>query len=286
MRFQCYVCNKLIRSLPFYEAHLGTHTQERPFKCNICKSDKKSYSKNNTLVQHYQARHPRFHNALVAKRKKSIKISKQKQPTCFFCAKTFKYPSTRDYHLATHTREYMFKCEYFPCYKRFKNHSDRQYHMDTFCPFISTDLKSKRTQSCYFCGNNFATKITLFYHLCHPTLEKPVKCPKCPKHMSLHTGKKHFYCKYCPKSFRVAVPHHIHNLKHECTPDFYLAQSFLSKIKNRCYFCQRPFSKPNELIVHMKHHTNEDSYQCKRCGKTVYSKFSGLRNCSTHKGQI
>jgi len=344
MKFQCYFCNKLIRSLPSHVTHLGIHTQERPFKCRICNSKQKSYSNHSTLVQHYQNCHPRLHKTLVTKRKKSIQISEQKQPTCYFCAKAFKYPSVRDYHLATHTREYMFKCEYSPCHKRFKSQNDRQFHMDTFCPFIPQDRKSKRTQSCYFCSNNFATKLTLFYHIHLYTLEKPVKCQKCPersvrhksvdrnnklvhepdkrlqcnfckskavcqielkrhiakyhtkeretekcyfclkqfnaitpKHMCLHTGEKHFCCKYCPRDFGMAVPYQINNLKQENTPELYLAQSYLSKIKNRCYFCQRPFFKPNELILHMKFHTNKSYIDA----NTVERLF--IRNCQSLK---
>jgi len=95
--------------------------------------------------------------------------------------------------------------------------------------------------------------------------------------MSVHTGEKHFSCKHCPKGFRIAVPYHIHNLQHANTPEFDLAQLFLSKIKNRCYFCQKPFSRHPELTVHMnKVHTGETSFECKRCGVTFYAKHSHL----------
>ncbi|KAF2095954.1 hypothetical protein NA57DRAFT_43210, partial [Rhizodiscina lignyota] len=50
-RFVCDQCQRSFGRVEHLKRHLGSHTEERPFRCSICN---KSFLRNDTLQRHEQ----------------------------------------------------------------------------------------------------------------------------------------------------------------------------------------------------------------------------------------
>jgi len=271
--YNCYFCDKSFKERFLRDYHISNHTLELGYKCTFPPCSKQYKS---STIQWRHLDRCRFNP-------NQFKHIKRCFP-CYFCEKVLTCFNALVNHTRIHTNENPFKC-HLCCSKRFsstqslKLHKLLQHNLGTWwqCNFcevkkptnsdLNQHIRSKHTrdnllQKCYFCSK-YLERVS-------------------PKHMSLHTGEKHYRCVYCPAEYRTQVLFRIHNLQHAGTPEFNEAKSFLSKLKNKCYFCQKPFTSYSLLEPHLKEHTKEKCFKCKRCGLIVYSWSDAVKNCVNH----
>ncbi|CAL8132794.1 unnamed protein product [Orchesella dallaii] len=89
----CTVCEYRTNNMCSLRDHMRTHTNERPFKCSICKS---SYRTKSQLQKHVRY----FHGPEKRPRKKK---------PCVFCLKLFD-SSDMFVHIKSHIKEKAFSC--------------------------------------------------------------------------------------------------------------------------------------------------------------------------------
>jgi len=250
--YNCYFCDKSFKERVLRNNHISNHTLEHGHKCEFPPCNNR-YKSSATQRQHFRT--CRFN---------PNQLKPIKRFTCYFCKKVLSCLKALDFHIRSHSNEEPLKCHFctkrfasIDCFRRHKllTHELGKWWWCNFCEVkkvtqneLNGHIRGKHTrdnllQKCYFCSK----------HLQRVT----------PAHMSLHTGEKHYKCVYCAAECSTQVLLRIHNLQHKDTPEFYEADSVLSKVKNICYFCQKPFAQYSLLDSHLKEHTKETSFKCK-----------------------
>lgn len=111
-------------------------------------------------------------------------------------------------------------------------------------------------QACRFCGVQFVTKIEKLKH-------------------ELEEHKAHEMlvasCQVCGKSFRSAWGYKCHIKTHEISH---------GNTDNcvECYFCKKYFQSPSHLRRHMRSHSSERPYICKKCGRSYKHNFALIKH--------
>ena len=125
---------------------------------------------------------------------------------------------------------------------------------------------------------------------------QPTKCQICEKtftrpqlmrdHMNaIHYGKMEYKCKKCgfKNLYRTEVSRHI-RLKHGVTGKGFMevySNNVLIREPSKeerderktCKICQRVFTRPSKLNLHMKSiHERKEKYKCRKCGKCCWYK--------------
>jgi len=116
-----------------------------------------------------------------------------------------------------------------------------------------TSTADKCSVECKECGQTFAKKAYLTYHMRTHAKVKPYRCHVCDKnfcknsvlvrHMKIHTERKPYQCAVCLRCFR----------------------------------------RNDELMRHAKIHSEEKSYVCGDCGKAFLRKFDLNKHSHVHK---
>ncbi|XP_007569459.1 zinc finger protein OZF-like isoform X1 [Poecilia formosa] len=221
----CKLCSTSFKWNQSLEAHMRTHTDEKPFSCVTC--GKSFFSKNSFSC------HKRTHSV-------------QKLFSCTMCSKGFHLKGNLKSHMRTHTGEKPFSCGI--CMKSFSQKCNLNTHMK-----IHTGEKLFTPFSCRMCKKSFHLRCSLKNHMRTHTGEKPFSCEMCRKsfsqksnlksHMRTHTGEKPFSCGKCRKSFSRKHTLHRHMNTHTGEKPF------------SCGKCRKGFSLKHTL------HRHENSVQ-------------------------
>ena len=100
----CTVCGKKTTNL---QRHMLTHSDVKPFTCNVCK---KGYTTRSSLACHYEFKH-----------------SGSRKINCMFCSHVFQYRHQLRRHVASkHDSSFKVSCD--KCHARFNTAYDLRQH--------------------------------------------------------------------------------------------------------------------------------------------------------------
>uniref|UniRef100_A0A672QTJ1 Uncharacterized LOC107595368 n=1 Tax=Sinocyclocheilus grahami TaxID=75366 RepID=A0A672QTJ1_SINGR len=200
-RMHCQVCGKTFRLRAQLNAHLRSHSDEKPFKCDNCeKAFKYTWNLN---------KHKREHAD------KDVRLPF----SCRFCGRAFASPDSLKKHLRLHKGNKPFRC--LDCGKNFARHGHLMAHKNVHRRNIQCSVcwevlpsigdlrrKLKELFKCGLCQKAFVDSKALSEHcLTHMPGPSASKCQFCKRHFSsraglirhirLHTGEKPFPCPTC-----------------------------------------------------------------------------------------
>ena len=172
---ECEICNKQFSSAANLTAHMLTHAEEKPYKCDKCG---KSFVRNDALLKH-ALKHKPGANEIA----------------CEECGKSFDGDEVMKEHILSHGRIRLHKCE--KCgesvsgrhkFQRHKIlHRKNDLHECKVCgkrfPIGTLNQHMKvhgaERYSCEQCGRVFNNKGNLRAHMFVHAEDKPYKCDLC-----------------------------------------------------------------------------------------------------------
>jgi len=261
----CYFCQYKTTKSTNFEAHLRTHTKEKPFLC-MEQSCFLSFGHQSPFDTHCRTVH------------KIVKSNKHHRstPNCYFCRQDFVDNYSLDRHVMCHTRERPYKCLYKNC-KNFSCSSQARNKHALLCnynPYLKNNIQKVQSLNrkvlnegqfqCYFCLKNFTSKNILFTHIKNHTGGLKVFCSGCKIRFNSRDIHKHRYsciknrrlftCPFCNCS-KGGLPELNFHIQNVHTKD---------SVKTKCYFCNASFPEYT-MRNHLVLHTKEKSYKCRYC---------------------
>ncbi|XP_063819137.1 oocyte zinc finger protein XlCOF7.1-like [Pseudophryne corroboree] len=113
----------------------------------------------------------------------------------------------------------------------------------------------KRSFSCSECCKFFTKKMDLV------------------RHLTVHTGVKHYFCPECGKHFRQKKALERHSQTHRQEKPFC------------CTECGKCFNNKAYLTIHLRSHTGEKPYFCPECGKRFSQRCRLNEHLNSHTGE-
>ncbi|XP_067664182.1 uncharacterized protein [Haliotis asinina] len=260
-QYKCLVCDKVFKHASNLRQHKASHTDARPFVCDVCGLGFKT----RTNWKTHKYRHA-----------KAFK--------CDICGRAFSLAPALKYHIRTHTGERPFQCD--TCGMTFTSTGGLRAHK-------KRHLTKEKTFMCSMCDKAFMTKTNLETHIRIHKGIRPFACPYCHlhfasrphlnKHKRQHTKEKEFKCSFCSKAFFTQKLLDVHHSKHtgekrfscEVCGNKFITSSTLkdhlllhSSVKPfQCHVCQKEFAAKKTLKKHMQIHNTENPLVCEFCGK-------------------
>ncbi|XP_035713491.1 oocyte zinc finger protein XlCOF26 isoform X2 [Folsomia candida] len=175
VRFPCTLCEKDFKTRHHLEAHIPTHTTEKPYNCAICG---RSFAQKWTMKSHEMTH---------------VEKSTRERLQCHGCPQTFLYKITLQRHIRrVHENQKNYPCAV--CAKRFTS----SYHLNRHVEAVHATNEDK-IHSCDKCEHKSHSKANLAYHKLRHNAERH-RCYFCPKkfltfcqlvrHCRVHTLEK------------------------------------------------------------------------------------------------
>ncbi|XP_067014842.2 gastrula zinc finger protein XlCGF57.1 [Anabrus simplex] len=281
----CTICSRGFNRPSNLNAHMLTHSAEKPYSCSICC---KGFTRPGRLTAHMLT-HTNDLETLQA----------TKPYPCTVCHKRFPHPCHLKKHMLSHTGERPYACT--RCNRRFALSGNLKAHM-----LIHSGV---RRHACTICGKAFVRKTHYNEHLLiHTSVKYPCKtcgklfvrredtdkntspddeessksCPACRKVIVLFqpqistspefVAKKPFICKTCNEEFNSQEDLKEHSTTHTETRTFC------------CSVCNMSFSTRSILYMHMIVHSDDKPFQCKTCNKSFARRGDLKKHIFTHSG--
>lgn len=254
-RFLCGVCKESCASGRILIEHIRTHTNERPYMCNICY---KLYSHKSNFKAH-------------------LENHEEKYLTCDICLKAFKRKAYLKKHLTTHSHTELFKCSL--CSKTFTLKRYLNKHLHFVHKTSGTKTEETNFFTCTICLKTFNHKMYLKRHLdtVHST-NKSIKCHLClkafshkyylKKHLRNHTLKptdKKLKKERNVKKKRVTED----SLKGDIESNPDASQMFQTQTGPFiCQICFKEIGDRNNLKRHIQNHSKVKNFHCSVCFKS------------------
>jgi len=234
--YLCMVCGKGFKTEKFLNRHELAH--ETSYSCTLCD---KQYARKDALKRHEQKHSEE--NIAHKKTKKRRELT-HRSYLCMMCSKQFKSKRCLKRHELRHT--------------------------------VGTEEKLL----CTHCGKCCATQRGLDSHMIiHNREYECTECGKCfrsaeelTKHGLVNCGEKPFECTVCSKRFLMSARLASHSRAH-CTKKSHVGHT--GEESRKCNLCDKVFTRPDGLDVHMRVHTGDKPYKCSQCDK-AFSKSSNL----------
>ncbi|ELU03123.1 hypothetical protein CAPTEDRAFT_34004, partial [Capitella teleta] len=207
----CKICNKTFAQNSNFKNHIRTHSDERPFVCEICCIGFKEryhlkkhmlFKHSNELKEECRVCGKKFKDSTAVRAHERIH-SDVRPYACRRCGKTFKTSECLWHHEnRSKTCKKRFLC--IKCSKQFASYTAFDKHMVTHSEL--------RPYKCQVCDIGFKLKVHLKKHnLYRHSSEYPCECSICGKkfkdssavrlHERIHSNDRPFKC-VCGKSFK------------------------------------------------------------------------------------
>ncbi|XP_067124366.1 oocyte zinc finger protein XlCOF6-like [Centruroides vittatus] len=274
--FKCDICNKGFNLRGQLKSHQKTHIEERPFKCDICNKgfkwryQLKSHQKTHSEEQPFKCDICNKGFKWRGQLKSHQKTHSEERPfKCDICNKGFKWRYQLKSHQKTHSEEQPFKCDI--CNKGFKWRGQLKSHQKTH--------SEERPFKCDICNKGFKWRYQLKSHQKTHSEEQPFKCDICQlkSHHKTHSEERPFKCDICNKSFKWRRQLKSHQKTHSEERPFNHQKTHSEERPFNAIFVIRVLNE-EQLKTHQKTHSEERPFKCDICNKGF--KWKGLLKAS------
>ncbi|BES90298.1 Hypothetical protein NTJ_03106 [Nesidiocoris tenuis] len=287
---KCLICGKVFPFVQYLKTHLVSHSEYRPYQCDICKGNFKRKDHLNHHRRTVHMNHPEIlqdlesrglshlscedcgavrathHQMLRHKRVHSPSLS------CPICKEAFFQSLSLKEHMTKAHPDVEVTCT--ECGELVKSGNELFLHRQ----------KHSARYICDVCGRSFALPATLKIHMALHTEERPHVCEQCGKafklksrlqlHRKSHSDLRPYACATCPdKRFKTKTALVAHNNMHNDVRRY------------PCPHCSFRARKNSDLVNHIRTHTGEKPYKCSVCGRGFAQAGDMRKHQATHDRQ-